>query len=346
MKSNREDLREGRFPRTEQITFKRHADESDHGCAFLRLFSRVLLALLFPALFGSTSAPAAFGAEHTIPSPDADVVESRPESESGVPLLNVWFLDVKEGAATVVKLPDGKCLLVDGGPPEKDVVVPFLEETACTTLAAVVLTHPHDDHVGGLTRVIKEISVERVYDPAVMHPTKSYERFLEAIEADTRIAYGSPEPEEVWSWDTTVEIQVLNSGFPPGSKELNDASIVLRIRFDSATVMLTGDAEEKAERAVIRRFSGRLHSDLLQVAHHGSRSSTRKQFLNEVSPRFAVISCGRGNPYGHPHAEVLRRLREAGVKVFRTDEDGTIHAWTNGRDWFFEKERLRSVSVR
>jgi len=107
-------------------------------------------------------------------------------------------------------------------------------------------------------------------------------------------------------------------------------SIVLKVQFDSTAVILTGDAEKEAERRIVARFGPELQADVLKVGHHGSYTSTTSKFLQAVNPEYAVISCGAGNTFGHPHLETLERLKEASVTIYRTDRDGTIVALSDG----------------
>jgi competence protein ComEC len=251
--------------------------------------------------------------------------------------LKIWFLDVGQGDGIVIKLPGGEFVVVDCNSGAGDEMTTLLRSLGCTRIRAMVMSHPHADHLGGLKTVIEAFPVDAFFDPGLAHPTAGYRRLLEAVERDVR-DYFNPNTGDRIEWDPAVRVTVLNAGGDPGDG-VNNASIVLKMEFGRTSVILTGDAEAEAENRIVDQFRGQLRSDLLKAGHHGSRTSSSPAFLREVAPKHVVISCGTGNTYGHPAPITLRNLEAIGAKIHRTDCEGTILATSNGTAWRVEAIR-------
>lgn len=225
-------------------------------------------------------------------------------------------------------------MLVDGGgrlgelntdPIGLKVISPFLRRLAVNRLDVVVLSHPHEDHLHGLIPILRDFRVGLVLDPGIPHGSEGYKAFLSLIEK-RRIPYKIAACGQSINFGDGVRVQILN---PPAEKfsgtddDANDNSVVLRITYGKSSLLLAGDTGVEAEMDIVH--SGMpMKSDVLKVAHHGSRFSTTDIWLNAVQPRIAVISVGRDNPFGHPSREVLERLARHGVKVYRTDKNGAV----------------------
>lgn len=259
--------------------------------------------------------------------------------------LTVSFLDVGQGDAIVVEAPGGRTMLIDGGPaaaPDlakgrsgydagEDVVLPYLAARGIGRLDYVVLTHPHQDHVGGIPAVLAEMEAGLVLDPGVAHDAQGY-RDTRAIATRKSIPIRRPNAGEVLRLGPDVVLEVLNPPRQPyqGTRsDENSNSIVLRLRYRRISLLLTGDMEEIVEEHLLAKGAP-LQADLLKVAHHGSAYSSSPEFLAAVKPRFAVISMGRGNLFGHPDPGTVQRLQQAGAAVYRTDRHGTVIARTDG----------------
>lgn len=249
------------------------------------------------------------------------------ENKSGQ--LVVCFIDCGQGDAILIKTPEGEYMLVDGGKPEEgENISEFLRNQGVKQLAVIVGTHPHSDHIGGLAKIINNFLVEKVYLPRVTHNTTAFEAMLKAIKGkNLKISTARKGVE--------IPLEGVQARFiaPVGEnyEELNNYSAVIKIDYGDVSFVLTGDAEEFSEKEML--VSGeKLKADVLKVGHHGSSSSTSSAFLKAVAPQYAVIMCGADNDYGHPHRETLAALDNVGVKVYRTDLDGTIIMKSDGHN--------------
>jgi competence protein ComEC len=264
----------------------------------------------------------------------------RTEAPRGV--LRATFLDVGQGDATLLDLPDGSLMLVDaggaprGGPdPGLRAIVPLLRARRRDTVDVLVITHPHPDHYGGAKAVLEHVRVREVWDGGqgrAEQPEGEASQILADAQrrgarlrgpetlCDTPRNFGAARVEVLWPcphFDTLLEP--------------NDNSLVLRVTLGAHVLLLAGAVARAAERALVQRDTARLRADVLKVPHHGSRTSSGRTFLRAVRPRYAVVSAGRGNGFGHPHAEVLERLGRIGARVRRLDRLGGVIARTDGR---------------
>ncbi|SHI61394.1 Metal-dependent hydrolase, beta-lactamase superfamily II [Geosporobacter subterraneus DSM 17957] len=245
-------------------------------------------------------------------------------------LLEVHFIDVGQGDAIWIKTPQDQNLLIDaGGNRYGDYVVDYLSSHGVTSLTAVIGTHPHEDHIGGLDRVIDSFDIEKVYMPKVLHNTKTFEDVLDAVDRKglkiSTAKAGVP-----------LALQGVDAEFlAPVSekyKELNNYSAVLRLQYGTQVFLFMGDAEQLSEQEMLSSYPKAVFkANVLKVGHHGSTTSTGDPWLNAVNPQYAVILSGKDNTYGHPHKEILEKLKERDIKIYRTDEKGTIVFQSDGK---------------
>jgi beta-lactamase superfamily II metal-dependent hydrolase len=267
----------------------------------------------------------------------AGVVRFHPWREQPTPLqgrvLDVHFLDVGQGDCILIRTPDARGILVDAGDESTaDEVVRYLKDQGVNQIDLLVITHPHGDHIGGLPAVLEAFGVSRVLDAGHAHGSQTYRSVLSTIEArriDYKLASDFRNP-PVCEGVTFEVLWPPPEYGPEGDEGLNDGSIVLRVKYGGVAVLLAGDIQSDAEGKLLA--SGQdLRSAILKVAHHGSDSSTSNEFVQAVTPAYAVISVGADNPYGHPSKTILERLAAIGATVYRTDEQGTIVISTDGR---------------
>jgi competence protein ComEC len=254
--------------------------------------------------------------------------------------LHVDVLDIGQGDAVLVTAPDGATLLVDGGP-DPDLTLRRLGEVRPwwrRDITAVLLTHPHEDHVGGLPDVLRRHRVSLVFDAGRAYPNASYARFLDlaAVEPGATLVGARAGMRLTLGRGAFVELlypseQDVRGPLPAG--DINNASVVAVVRLGGFAALLTGDAEAPVE-ALLSARDLLQALDVLKVAHHGSNSGTTDAFLDRVAPALALISVGAGNDYGHPSQATLARLASRpGLLVGRTDRDGTLRVESDGVTW-------------
>ena len=246
--------------------------------------------------------------------------------------LQVHYIDVGQGDSTLLVC-GGQTMLIDAGNNNQGTTVQlYLQKQGIDTLDYVVGTHPDADHIGGLDVILTKFECGRIFMPDVSNDTDTYRDVLDAMKyKDYSVTV--PDVGDTYSLgDATFTIVAPNRNYT----ELNNDSIAIRVEHGENTFLFVGDAESESETDMMQNGLP-LQAQVLKVGHHGSSSSTSKAFLDAVNPDYAVISCGRDNSYGHPAAEMLTTLREAGVQVFRTDEQGSIVVTSDGRELVFNQ---------
>lgn len=236
--------------------------------------------------------------------------------------LAVHFIDVGQGDAALLVTSDS-AVMIDTGPGSSRGSTLEYVRGHTEKLDLMILTHPHEDHIGGAADVLRNIPTAKVIMPDAVTDTRTFSNVLDAVEesgADTALAA----PGDVYELGG-MRITIL----APVSSEyedMNNYSVVCRVEYGSRSFVFTGDAERQSELEIIGRYgASALRCDVLKVGHHGSDTSSSAEFLGVLRPRIAVISAGKDNDYGHPHRASLRRLEKAGVeKIYRTDELGTV----------------------
>ncbi|MFZ5364084.1 MAG: ComEC/Rec2 family competence protein [Patescibacteria group bacterium] len=253
--------------------------------------------------------------------------------------LEVNFFDVGQGDAILIKTPDHQRILIDGGPSNAVLNklgenLPFFEKE----IDLVILTHPHADHLDGLIEVLKRYKVKKILTTGVVHTTPDYLVWLEEIK-NQNIPVEIAIAGKMFDFGGGVEMEIF---YPPedltgkSAEDLNDTSIVGKLIFGQTSFLFTGDAEKEAEEKMIASGFD-LKSDVLKIGHHGSRNATSENFLETVNPKFAVISVGENNSFGHPNPTIINRLERVGVEIFRTDEEGDIKITSDGEKIGFKR---------
>lgn len=239
--------------------------------------------------------------------------------------MRVHFIDVGQGDSILIESPNGKTMLVDGGVkgagPQ---VVSYLREIGVSKLDIVVATHPDADHIGGLIPVLNSMTIEQFYDSGKVHTSQTFEEMLTLID-EKNIPYDVPTPGDNIKFDEDVTVKVLNAN--EQASDNNDASIVLKIVYGNVSFLLTGDAGIALEKEMMQYD---VSATVLKAGHHGSNTSSSEDFIRAVKPEVTILSYGKDNKYGHPHAEVVDRLKEIGSKIYATADIGTITVTTDG----------------
>jgi len=219
----------------------------------------------------------------------------------------------------------------NGVDPGEEAVSPYLWSRGFQKLDVVALTHAHQDHAGGLLAILENFQVGRVWIGREVS-SRALLR-LEELAREQKIPIEHELRGKTIHWDGVegdfLWPEIAPEEVAPSAK--NNDSLVVHLQFGSRSILLPGDAEKQVEREILSENSAKaMHSDVLKIGHHGSKNSTMTEFLAAVQPRFGIISVGEDNPYGHPSPELLERLENAGMRVFRTDRDGAVHVLTDG----------------
>jgi competence protein ComEC len=243
--------------------------------------------------------------------------------------LRVHFIDVGQGGSQLIVSSSGKTILIDAGNNDKaSQLVLYLKKQGISKIDILVGTHPDADHIGGLDAVIDNFEIGKIYMPKISSNTKTFEDDLLAIQRKG-LKVTTAKAGLLLDWEADATVTMIA---PVGEhSDANDMSAVIHLIYGSTSFLLTGDAEAKSEQEMLNSKVN-LKSDVLLVGHHGSNSSTTQAFLNAVNPSYAVIQSGKGNNYGHPTAEILKRLSAKGIKTYRNDEQGNIIITSNGKD--------------
>ena len=240
--------------------------------------------------------------------------------------LEVHFLDVGQGDATLIRCGEAAMLIDAGNNSWGDDVRDYLEYQGIGDLDYVIGTHPDADHIGGLDVVMEAFDCGTVIMPDYEKDTQTYTDVTDVME-EKGYELTLPQVGMVYELGEAAFTIVAPNG--EYGDNANDYSVGILLEHGENRFLFTGDAEEDSQADMLDNGID-LSADVLKAAHHGSRTANTEAFLERVNPEYVVISCGEGNSYGHPHAEVLNRLREMGIKVFRTDEEGTVVATSDG----------------
>ena len=239
--------------------------------------------------------------------------------------LEVHFLDVGQSDATLI-LCGEDAMLIDAAEDAKGTAVQnYLQKRGIKTLKYLILTHTDADHIGGADVIITKFDVERIFLSDTPKESSAYRNLMEAMKS-RGYTYETPRPGSRFELGT-AEFTILAP--VEEYEEANNASLGLLLRNGRNRFLFTGDAEEEAEEDILE-YGLSIACDVFKAGHHGSRTSNTQAFLEAASPKAAVISCGEDNSYGHPHAGPLNSFRMAGIEVYRTDEQGTIVAVSDG----------------
>ncbi len=246
------------------------------------------------------------------------------------------FIDVGQGDATLIVTNSNKKILIDGGGSEfnsnfdvgKNTLLPHLLKKKINKLDYVIISHFDSDHVGGILTILNEIKVEKVIIGKQFEKSENYEKFIRIVE-NKKIKFYNMEAGQKINVDKDTCIDILWPDTSNIIKEniLNNNSLVCRLNYKDKSMLFTGDVEEIAENAILNKYSNKLNvleADIIKIAHHGSKTSSSTQFINNVKPKMALIGVGKNNKFGHPNFMIIEKLRKSGARIFRTDDNGEI----------------------
>lgn len=247
--------------------------------------------------------------------------------------LDVHYIDVGQADCIFIDLPDGRNIMIDAGNRDDfDKIDSYLSELKVDSIDYMVLTHPHEDHIGSAAKVIEKYAPSKVYMPKSSANTKVFENTLNAIsKSGAKMIPAAAGEYIIDEKNISMEILAPNG---TGYDTQNNYSIVTKLIYNDCSFLFTGDAETISEDEILDAGFD-VSADVLKVGHHGSTTSTSDEFLKAVSPKYAVIMCGVGNEYGHPHREILSKLQNSGIDIFRTDTQGDIVCRSDGENIAF-----------
>jgi competence protein ComEC len=250
--------------------------------------------------------------------------------------LSVNYIDIGQGDSELIQLPDGKNILIDAGDKDaKDKLLKFLKERNIKKLDLVIISHPHLDHYGGLLGLLDSIEVEKVFDSGAPTSSTTYLSLLKKFAAKkTKFTIVRKGQEFKFTDNITLNVFAPEDPLLKNTKsDANNASIVAKLTHNKVSFLFTGDIESESQERIINGSGDLIKSDILKVAHHGSRYTSSNEFLDKVNPKVAIISCEINNDYGHPHKETLERLNNKKIKLYRTDLQGDIIVVSDGEKY-------------
>ena len=264
--------------------------------------------------------------EHEVSKRQIEVKQTIKEDTNN---LKVYFIDVGQGDCILIEK-NGKYVLIDAGNNrDGKKLVNYFKELGITSFKYVIGTHPHEDHIGGMDDIIRSFNIEHYLMPDISIPTPTFEEILKELE-NKKLKYEVPEIDSKFKLgDAKFQTIYLDNN----EDDLNNSSIVLKLTYKNISYLFMADAEKSVESKILDKG---IKSDVLKVAHHGTKYATTSEFLNAVKPTYSVISVGKNNDYDLPKQEILNRLRNKGIKVYRTDTKGTIISTTDGEGISFE----------
>ena len=263
------------------------------------------------------------------------IIETVEEFDANSELLQVHFIDVGNADSSLILFPNNQTMLIDAGEKdESNVVINYLKKHNVNKIDYLIGTHPHSDHIGEMKEIVDEFNIGQIYMPEIPNEftpsTNTYLSLLESIDKKS-LNIISPNIRDKIEINENILIEFMNTPKEIKSDNLNLYSIILKITYNNVSFMFTGDAEKENERIMLEEYSEKeLETTVLKVPHHGSGTSSSKEWVNIVKPQFAFIPCGKNNDYGQPHKNIVERYEEIGSEIYRADENGNVVFTTDG----------------
>lgn len=239
--------------------------------------------------------------------------------------LKIYYLDVGQADSILINS-NNEYMLIDGGNNnDGPLLVKYFQELGIKDIKYIVGTHPHEDHIGGLDEVINNFNINQIFIPDVITTTKTFEDLLDSIERKN-LTFTVPTINNTYNLGEAT-IRIIYTG--TDTSDLNNSSIILKLTYKKTSYLFTGDATNITEKKILNKD---IKSDVLKIGHHGSKYSSTENFIKKVNPKYAIISVGKGNKYGHPSIETINLLKKYNIKTYRTDELGTILLTSDGNN--------------
>ena len=237
--------------------------------------------------------------------------------------LKVSFLDVGQADSILIQSDNNNVLIDAGNTLDGNKLVNYFKSLNINEFNYVIGTHAHEDHIGGLKDIINNFKIDRFYMPDVITTTKTFENVLDALNSNN-VRFETPSIDDTFDLGD-MHFEVLYVG--TDEKDLNNDSIVLKLTYKNIKILFTGDATKSVEKEIIGKD---IESDILKVGHHGSKTSSSSEFIKKVNPSYAIISVGLNNSYNLPSSTTLDTLNNNNIKIYRTDEVGTVVITSDG----------------
>ena len=258
--------------------------------------------------------------------------------------LKIYFVDVGQGDCTFIVTPKNKTILIDGGGSTgsdfdvgESTLLPYILDRGYKKVDLMFISHFDQDHVGGLLTILRELKVDRVFISKQEENTENYQEFLKIVKEKNIIVTIVKMGDRI-NLENNLYFDIL---WPEeeqiGENMINNNAIVMKLNYNRFSCLFTGDIEKVAEEKIVNRYSNSkiLKSDILKVAHHGSKTSTTEKMINKVKPKVALIGVGKNNLFGHPSSEVIERLESLNIRIYRTDINGEIKITINNKGEYF-----------
>ncbi|KEI85909.1 hydrolase [Clostridium botulinum B2 267] len=243
--------------------------------------------------------------------------------------LKVHYIDIGQGDSILVQTKDKNILIDAGTRKSSDSLISYLKKQHIKKLDYVIATHPHEDHIGGMPKVIEEFEISNFYAPKKTANTKIFkDMILQLKKKNLKINVAKKGISLDLSNNSSLDFL---APVKDNYENTNDSSAVVKLTHGNTKFLFTGDAEKTSEKDILNSNED-LSSNVLKIGHHGSHSSSSKEFLDKIDPKIAIISCGKNNDYGHPHKETMKELNKRNIEVYRTDIDGNIVLTSDGEN--------------
>ena len=268
-----------------------------------------------------------------------NIKDSNNETETSVTeekdKLKIYYIDVGQADSILIQNENEFMLIDAGNNNDGPLLVKYFQSLNIKDFKYVVGTHPHEDHIGGLDDIITNFNIGTIYIPDAITTTKTFEDLLNSIEKKN-MTFTVPKIDSTFNLGK-ANVKVIYTG--TDTKDLNNTSIVLKMSFGSTTYLFTGDATSTTEKKILNKD---ISADVLKVGHHGSNYSSTDKFLNKVNPKYAIISVGKNNIYSHPATKTIDKLNKLNIKIYRTDELGTIILTSDGKNIDITNEKTNT----